>query len=147
MVSYVDILLNQIIGKGNKSNDIKLIISKYFGLKEVTIEGINLKYEFNNPDILLKLIRKGISKKTRTLSRMFRFRLSNRIPLLNEKGILKNKISNNVMKNMLLNNNILNVEKNIRVNMLNNLGSSYDKLGDDISVSYLNDIKDYNNSI
>lgn len=136
MISYVDILLNNIIGSGNKSNDIKLIISKYFGLKEVKIEGIHLKYEFNNPDILLKLIRKGISKRTRTLSRMFRFRLSNRIPLLNEKGILKNKINNNVMKNMLLSNNILNVEKNIRKNWLIN-----QDMGD------LNDIKDYNNNI
>lgn len=121
MVSYIDILLGNIINKNNKSNDIKMIISKYFGLKEVNISGINLKYEFNNPEILLKLIRKGISKRKRTLSRMFRFRLKNRIPLLNDKGILKNKISNNLLKNLSLNNNILNVEYNIKKVLFNSI--------------------------
>ena len=118
MVSYIDILLGNIINKKNKSNDIKMIISKYFGLKEVNISGINLKYEFNNPEILLKLIRKGISKRKRTLSRMFRFRLKNRIPTQGV-GILKNKIENNLLKNLSLNNNILNVEYNIKNNINN----------------------------
>lgn len=154
MVSYIDILLGNIINKNNKSNDIKMIISKYFGLKEVNISGINLKYEFNNPEILLKLIRKGISKRKRTLSRMFRFRLKNRIPLLNDKGILKNKISNNLLKNLSLNNNILNVEYNIKKVLLNSvvnntlsgvpapLGGAEGK-----NINIYNDIKDYYNNL
>lgn len=136
MVSYIDILLGNIINKDIKSNDIKMIISKYFGLKEVTISGINLKYEFNNPEILLKLIRKGISKRKRTLSRMFRFRLKNRIPLLNDKGILKNKISNNLLKNLSLNNNILNVEYNIKKVLFNSVNINN-------NINMYNDIKDY----
>lgn len=154
MVSYIDILLGNIINKNNKSNDIKMIISKYFGLKEVNISGINLKYEFNNPEILLKLIRKGISKRKRTLSRIFRFRLKNRIPLLNDKGILKNKISNNLLKNLSLNNNILNVEYNIKKVLLNSvvnntlsgvpapLGGAEGK-----NINIYNDIKDYYNNL
>nr|YP_008474929.1 ribosomal protein S3 [Pichia kluyveri]AGS44206.1 ribosomal protein S3 [Pichia kluyveri] len=143
IVSYVDILLGKIINKGT-SNNIKMIISKYFGLKEVEIKGINLKYEFNNPEILLKLIRKGISKRQRTLSRIFRFRLKNRIPLLNDKGVLKNKIANNLLKNMSLNNNILNVENNIKKELLllNELNKSNN------NISYINnDIKDYYNHL
>lgn len=154
MVSYIDILLGNIINKNNKSNNIKMIISKYFGLKEVNISGINLKYEFNNPEILLKLIRKGISKRKRTLSRIFRFRLKNRIPLLNDKGILKNKISNNLLKNLSLNNNILNVEYNIKKVLLNSvvnntlsgvpapLGGAEGK-----NINIYNDIKDYYNNL
>lgn len=142
MVSYIDILLGNIINKDMKSNDIKMIISKYFGLKDVNIEGINLKYEFNNPEILLKLIRKGISKRKRTISHMFRFRLKNRIPLLNDKGILKNKISNNLLKNLSLNNNILNVENNIKNVLLNSI-NSYNKINNNI----YNDIKDYYNNL
>lgn len=140
MVSYIDILLGNIINKNNKSNDIKMIISKYFGLKEVNISGINLKYEFNNPEILLKLIRKGISKRKRTLSRMFRFRLKNRIPLLNDKGILKNKISNNLLKNLSLNNNILNVEYNIKKVLFNSINIKK-------NINIYNDIKDYYNNL
>jgi hypothetical protein len=140
MVSYIDILLGNIINKDIKSNDIKMIISKYFGLKEVSISGINLKYEFNNPEILLKLIRKGISKRKRTLSRMFRFRLKNRIPLLNDKGILKNKISNNLLKNLSLNNNILNVEYNIKKVLFNSVNIKN-------NINMYNDIKDYYDNI
>ena len=140
MISYIDILLGNIINKSKKSNDIKMIISKYFGLKEVNITGINLKYEFNNTEILLKLIRKGISKRKRTLSRIFRFRLKNRIPLLNDKGILKNKISNNLLKNLALNNNILNVEYNIKNVLFNSINNN------NINNIY-NDIKDYYNNI
>lgn len=139
MVSYIDILLGNIINKNNKSNDIKMIISKYFGLKEVNISGINLKYEFNNPEILLKLIRKGISKRKRTLSRMFRFRLKNRIPTQGV-GILKNKISNNLLKNLSLNNNILNVEYNIKKVLFNSIN-----IKDNINI--YNDIKNYYNNI
>lgn len=138
MVSYIDILLGNIINNENKSNDIKMIISKYFGLKEVKISGINLKYEFNNPEILLKLIRKGISKRKRTLSRMFRFRLKNRIPTQSV-GILKNKISNNLLKNLSLNNNILNIENNIKKVLFNeNLKNTS---------NIYNDIKDYYNNL
>ena len=146
MVSYIDILLGNIINKNNKSNNIKMIISKYFGLKEVNISGINLKYEFNNPEILLKLIRKGISKRKRTLSRIFRFRLKNRIPLLNDKGILKNKISNNLLKNLSLNNNILNVEYNIKKVLLNSVvNNTLSAEGKNINI--YNDIKDYYNNL
>jgi hypothetical protein len=136
MVSYVDILLNKICG--SSSNSLKLIISKYFGLKEVEIEGINLKYEFNNPEILLKLIRKGIAKRTRTLSRMFRFRLTNRIPLLNDKIILKNKISENVLKTMELNNNILHTKNTLIENLLTNYNNNNNDLDVDAKDLYNN---------
>lgn len=139
MISYIDILLGNIINKNGKSNDIKMIISKYFGLKEVSISGINLKYEFNNPEILLKLIRKGISKRKRTLSRIFRFRLKNRIPTQSV-GILKNKISNNLLKSISLNNNILNVEHNIKKVLFNSVNINND-------ISIYNDIKDYYNNL
>lgn len=139
MISYIDILLGNIINKDIKSNDIKMIISKYFGLKEVNISGINLKYEFNNPEILLKLIRKGISKRKRTLSRMFRFRLKNRIPTQGV-GILKNKISNNLLKNLSLNNNILSVESNMKKVLFNSVSINNNN-------NIYNDIKDYYNNI
>ena len=145
MISYIDILLGNIINKSKKSNDIKMIISKYFGLKEVNITGINLKYEFNNTEILLKLIRKGISKRKRTLSRIFRFRLKNRIPLLNDKGILKNKISNNLLKNLALNNNILNVEYNIKNVLFNSINNN--NINNNYNNNIYNDIKDYYNNI
>ena len=145
MISYIDILLGNIINKSKKSNDIKMIISKYFGLKEVNITGINLKYEFNNTEILLKLIRKGISKRKRTLSRIFRFRLKNRIPLLNDKGILKNKISNNLLKNLALNNNILNVEYNIKNVLFNSINNN--NINNNNNNNIYNDIKDYYNNI
>ena len=141
MISYIDILLGNIMNIKNKSNDIKMIISKYFGLKDVKISGINLKYEFNNPEILLKLIRKGISKRKRTLSRIFRFRLKNRIPLLNDKGILKNKISNNLLKNMSINNNILNIEHNLKQVLLNDINNnSNNGINIDRASDYYNNI-------
>lgn len=140
MISSIDILLgnlNSKIIKGVKENKLNMIISKYFGLKEVKIKGIHLKYEFNNTEILVKLIRKGISKKRRTVSRMFRFRLRNRIPLLYDKGILKNRINTSLISNLALRNNLLLVESNLDNKMLNNK---------EVSSDLYKDIKDYLNS-
>lgn len=140
MISSIDILLgnlNSKIIKGVKDNKLNMIISKYFGLKEVKIKGIHLKYEFNNTEILVKLIRKGISKKRRTVSRMFRFRLRNRIPLLYDKGILKNRINTSLISNLALRNNLLLVESNLDNKMLNNK---------EVSSDLYKDIKDYLNS-
>lgn len=141
MISSIDILLGNLNSKfgGNKLN---MIISKYFGLKEVEIKGIHLKYEFNNTEILVKLIRKGVSKKTRTVSRMFRFRLRNRIPLLYDKGVLKNRINSSLVKNLILKNNILVVSENINNSLLNNNNN----LNIDNNDNIYNDIKDYLNS-
>lgn len=138
MISSIDVLLGNLNSKDNKVNKLNMIISKYFGLKEVEIKGIHLKYEFNNTEILVKLIRKGISKKTRTVSRMFRFRLRNRIPLLYDKGVLKNRINSNLVKNLMLNNNILVVNDNLKTHLLNNNLSDLNN-----NENLYNDIKDY----
>ena len=143
MILSIDRLLNKLNDNSDNNNGLSRIISKYFGDKEINIKGINLKYEFNNSEILVKLIRKGISKRRRTLSRSFRFRLKNRIPLLNDKGILKTKISNTLIKNISLNNNILNIESNIKSLLFN---KSLNINNNTTNMDIINDIKNYYNS-
>nr|YP_003127040.1 Rps3p [Brettanomyces custersianus]ACU32823.1 Rps3p [Brettanomyces custersianus] len=122
------------------SNKLNIILSKYFNNKEIEIKPIQLKYEFNNSEILIKLNRRGVSKRTRTISRIFRFRLNKRIRLLNEKIILENEIKNRNNINLRLENDILHISNNIK-NMLIE-SSVNNKLNNNLNWSY-NDIKDY----
>lgn len=153
LLDYINWSINKIIGKLNSKglnkdnkldNKLELIIKD----KHIEFKPIQLKYEYNNIDILNNINKRAISKKTRSLSRKYKFRLNKRLNLTNPK-LLINKYN---YTNYLNNYNSLNTFKLIKNNYIHylthKLNNNNNNLYNHNNYNYnllLNDIKDYYN--
>ena len=148
ILNYINWSINKILGKLNtkglnRENKLDNKLRLLIGEKEIEFKPIQLKYEYNNIDILNNINKRGISKKMRSLSRKYKFRLNKRINLINPKIIINkynnyNNINNynnlktfKLIKNNYINSISLNLNNNNKLNKSSNL--------------LLNDIKDYYN--
>lgn len=98
-----------------------------FGIKDVKIRAKLLKYEFNDPTILSKLVGKTITKKNRWISFMLGFKLKQRIPVFDYKEILLSKELFNWNRNIKLNENMeklydeISLDNNNHIELVNGL--------------------------
>nr|YP_004072425.1 ribosomal protein S3 [Ogataea polymorpha]ADT63572.1 ribosomal protein S3 [Ogataea polymorpha] len=119
------------IGENNKWENYKLanILSKFFNNKNVKMVPIQLKYEYNNIDILMKLIKNSMDDENqRNIDRTFRKVLINRrlrlessdkvLDLIKTRKLTMLNDMNNKMLNM--NNKLQNINLNSNLNNLNN---------------------------
>ncbi|YP_008475086.1 ribosomal protein S3 (mitochondrion) [Ogataea philodendri] len=128
IVFSINKLFNQLNGNNNINNKsiinvnkLSNILSKFFNNKKVIINPIHLKYEYNNTDILMRILSNSIDDENdRDIDRKFRKILLNRKLVLNDSKRILNTIKENKLVSISNRDNIydnqLDYQKELNVN-------------------------------